>query len=136
MTHTKLVSLAGAVAITGAGLFLMAPPASAKARIVVTAVPSGLVSRNITYADLNLASGGGVQTLTYRVGGAVSDLCSEATGEYDGSLAVKIASKRCDHVAWSQARPQISQATQRARELATTGTSLIAATAITIALPQ
>jgi UrcA family protein len=137
MNHTKLISLGGAVAITCAGLFLMAPPASAKARIIVTApAPSEIVSRHISYADLNLASDAGERTLNYRVGGAVTDLCSEATGGSDGSLAVKIASKRCGNVAWSQARPQISQATKRARDIALTGTSLIAATAITIVLPQ
>ncbi len=43
--------------------------------------------------------------------------------------------KSCDTSAWGGARPQIARAVQRAREIAATGSSTIAAAAITIAVP-
>jgi hypothetical protein len=43
---------------------------------------------------------------------------------------------KCDNRAWGEARPQIARAVQRAHDIASTGTSPIAAAAITISLAQ
>ena len=99
--------------------------------MIVVANPD-IVTRRISYADLNLASSPGEVTLDRRVGGAIGSLCLESTGGSDlygvGHL--------CRNSAWSQARPQITQAVHRARDIASTGTSTIAAAAITIQLAK
>jgi UrcA family protein len=125
-----------ATAITAGGLVLVAPPAWGKAPIFVSAPnPADIVTRHISFADLNLASAAGEVTLNRRVDVAVSGLCSDATGGDDGSLTVKSATQRCHSSAWNQARPQIGQAVQRARDLAFRGSSLLAAVEITIQIP-
>jgi len=138
MTYSKLLALGAAIAITGGGLILMAPPAFGKpAPVVVTAPATGdVVTRHIGYADLNLAAPAGERTLTQRVGRAIETLCDEATGGTNGSVDFKRAMSRCGNSAWDQARPQIGLAVQRARDIASTGTSSIAAVAIRIALPE
>jgi UrcA family protein len=135
MTYGKLPAMGSTIALTLGGLFLIAPPASAKAPILVVA-PAEIVTRHITYADLNLASAAGERTLNRRVGSAVSELCAEATGGFDGSLTAKVATIRCGNSAWDQARPQIDRAVGRARDVAATGTSTIPAAAITIVIPE
>ena len=130
MKHAKLLSMCAAVAaVTGVS------PAFGKAPIVVAA-PAEIVTRHISYADLNLASPAGERTLNYRVSSAVNGLCDDATGGNDGSFVFKVAMKRCSSSGWSQAQPQIDRAVQRARELAATGTTSLAAAAITISLPK
>lgn len=138
MTYAKLISMCAALGLTAGAFALTAPPAFGKsAPVVVTApAPSDMVRRHISYADLNLASPAGERTLNRRVAGAVSGLCLEATGGADGSFTMGIEIRRCTNSAWEQARPQISQAVQRANEIASTGTSTFAATAITIAIPE
>jgi hypothetical protein len=74
--------------------------------------------------------------LNHRVDGAVDSLCDEATGGPDGSLHIRLATMACSNAAWAGARPQIALAVQRAREIAATGSSAIAAAAITLALPR
>jgi len=133
--YARLIALSGAAAITSAIVFAMAPPASAKTAIVVVA-PADIVTRHISYADLNLASSAGENTLNARVGGAVRSLCDEAVGGEDGSLTGKLATKHCSTSVWDQARPQISSAAERARDIALTGKSTIAAAAIVITLPE
>jgi len=75
-------------------------------------------------------------TLNRRVGGAVGSLCREATGGEDGNFMTTFADRKCRNSAWSQARPQIARAVQRSRDIAFTGTSPIAAAAITINLTK
>jgi UrcA family protein len=137
MTCAKIVSLCVATAITAGGFFVVSPPASARQPIVVTG-PSreDIVVRRVSFADLNLASTSGEKTLNHRVGGAVTSLCIEAVGPDTRSLSSTIANMRCTRQAWDGARPQIASAVQRAREIAATGSSAIAATAITISIPQ
>jgi len=134
MMYAKAFSISAAVALAATGL--ASPAAGKSTRIVVTAPPADLVVRHVSYADLNLASAAGERSLNGRVGYAVSDLCSEATGGNDGSFTAKRAMNRCSGSAWDQARPQMSLAVQRAHEIAATGTSNIAAAALTITLPQ
>lgn len=134
MVCSRLIALGGSISVTATALFLMAPPTSAAP--IIVAAPADVVTRHITYADLDLASLPGERTLNRRVDAAVSSLCTEAVGEADGSFTGKYAAHRCNDSAWHQARPQISRAVQRARDLASTGTSNIAAATIMVAVPE
>jgi UrcA family protein len=132
MQYNKLISACAAVAITAGSFGLVSPPAFAKSQRVVVVADSNIVTRRISYADLNLASSPGEATLNRRVGGAIRSLCLEAT---EGSDRFGV-DHQCRNSAWGQARPQIDQATQRARDIAATGTSTIVAAAITINLTK
>jgi UrcA family protein len=138
MNYARTISLCAAVAITSGGLFLVASPALGRSGpIMVTASPpEDVVVRHVSYADLNLAADAGQRTLNRRVGAAVSSLCTEASGGNDGSTGFKYSMINCSSGAWSDARPQIARAVQRAQELAFTGKTAIAAAAITISLPK
>lgn len=130
MKHAKLLSMCAAVAAVTS-----VSPAVGKAPIVVAA-PAEIVTRHISYADLNLATSAGERTLNYRVASAVNGLCDDATGGNDGSFVFKVSMKRCSSSGWFQAQPQIDRAVQRARQLAATGATSLAAAAITISLPK
>lgn len=134
MTYSKLLSLGAAFAITAMGLVAVATPASAKQGkpVIVSARVSDLPTRRVSYADLNLATLDGEKTLNRRVAGAVRSVCEESTGPLPGFYA----NSRCRRFAWSGAKPQIARAIERSRQIAATGTSNIAAVAITIAIPQ
>lgn len=133
MGYDKILSACGAVAITTSSFVLVCTPLYAKSPVVVVANPD-FVTRRINYADLNLASSSGEVTLNRRVGGAIKGLCLEATGDDHGMM--HFANVKCRTAAWKQARPQIASAAQRARDIALTGTSTIAAVAITINLSK
>jgi UrcA family protein len=136
MKHNKLISAFAAVAITSGVFTLVSSPVFAKDRPVLVVADSDIITRRISYADLNLASVSGQKTLNRRVGGAIHGLCSDATGGEDGNYVTNFSRMKCNKTAWSQARPQIAQATQRARDIAFTGASPIAAAAITIDLTK
>jgi len=91
------------------------------------------VIERVTYADLNLASEHGRRTLTGRVGYAVNNVCYEAVPYGDRN---SVAYRQCTNGAWHRAGPQIASAVQRATEIAATGTSSIAAAAITIDISE
>lgn len=135
MEYIKFVSACVAVAITGGSFAIVATPVHAKSPIVVVA-DADIVTRHISYADLNLASSAGEATLHRRVGRGIGSLCLEATGGSDAAFMPNVQSRKCRTSAWSQARPQISQAVRRAQDIALTGTSSIAAGAITINLTK
>lgn len=130
------LSLCAALSMTAAGFFPVASPALGKSTHVVVVAPAERVARHISYADLNLASAAGETTLNNRVDAAVTDLCLDATGGNDGSFTFKTSMMRCSSSAWNEARPQIDRAVQRARDIAFTGKSSIAAALLTISLPQ
>ena len=134
MRYAKALSISLAFALS---IFAPTTPAAAKnAKIVVTAPPTTeVVTRHISYADLNLASFEGQQSLNRRVGSGINDLCDEVVGGDDGTLTIKRVMRRCGMSAWDQARPQMALAIQRAREIAETGTSSITAAALTISIP-
>lgn len=134
MDYTKLLSACIAVGITGGSFAIVTTPVGAKSPVVVVASPD-IVIRSISYADLNLASSPGEVTLNRRVGGAIKSLCLEATGG-ELSFMPNFWSHKCRTSAWNQARPQIGLAVQRSRDFALTGTSSIAAVAITIDLTK
>jgi UrcA family protein len=134
MVYAKILSLCVATAITAGGLFIFSPEASARPPIVVTA--PDIAVRHVSYADLNLASLSGEKTLNRRVGSAVDSVCIEAVGSDTSTLAGNIANRRCNRGAWNGARPQIVRAVERARQIAATGSSTIAASAIVISIPE
>ena len=136
MEYHKFVSAGVAVAIAVGGVTALAPPASGKSGPVVVTAKVDIVARHISYLDLNLASEPGQLTLSRRVGGAIGSLCTEATGGYDGNFKTGIASRECRTSAWNQARPQMARAVQRANEIASTGSSTIAAAGIAIVLSK
>lgn len=131
MSYGKAFTLCAAAA-----MLAVATPAPAKSPPVYVVAPSDLITRHISYADLNLASAAGEQTLRHRVSSGVTELCDEASGGRDGSTAYRYNMIRCSSAAWDQARPQMALAVQRAREIAATGSSSIVAAALTISLPQ
>lgn len=137
MTYANFLSMTAAIGIVTGGSTLLASPASGKSPIFVTAPePADVVIRHVGYADLNLASTAGERTLNRRVSAAVSDLCSEVVGGNDNNVMTKLATQRCSNSAMDQAQPQIGQAIQRARDIAWTGSSSLAAAAITISIPE
>jgi UrcA family protein len=132
MRYAKALSISAAFALS---IFAPATPAAAKDKIVVTAPPSEVVVRRVSFADLNLATPAGEQSLNSRVGYAVNDLCDDITGGSNGSLTMNQYLRKCSASAWGQARPQMARAIQRAHDIAETGTSTITAAALTISLP-
>jgi UrcA family protein len=136
MEYNKIISACAAVAIAVGGVTLLAPPASGKARPVVVTGKTNIITSRISFRDLNLALAAGELTLDRRVRGAIGGLCAEATGGYDGSFLTAMAERQCRSSAWGQARPQIARAVLRANQIASTGTSTIAAAGIVIALPK
>ena len=133
--HGRLLAAVGAIAVVVTAIAVSTPALAKDGPVVVVANPD-LVTRRVTYADLNLASLPGEAALNRRVGNAVNCLCVEATGGEHNIYGFNVADRNCRTSAWTQARPQISRAIHRARDLASTGTSTIAATAIAIALPK
>jgi UrcA family protein len=129
-------SKAFSLCVTATGLLVVATPALGRNGPVFVTAPHEVVTRHVSYADLNLASAPGERTLERRVGSAVADLCNEATGGNDGGVQYKLSMISCSGEAWTSAQPQIDRAIQRAREIAATGSSSIAAAALTISLPK
>lgn len=107
-----------------------APAAQSGRPVVVYAEPQeNIRTERISYADLDLVSATGERTLFRRVGGAVRRVCLFENGRpglQNGGYY------SCADGAWDGARPQIAQAVARAKEIAMTGKSSFAATAITI----
>src|SRR5690242_16877808 len=136
MKLSKALLACAAVLVTAGGALGSASPASAKVQRLIVTAPAESVSRHISYADLNLASAEGERTLVHRVASGVNDLCLDGSGGNDGGFVYKNYMKRCSGSAWDQARPQMARAVQRAHEIASTGTSSIAATALTISIPR
>lgn len=122
-----LLAAAAAVLAAGSAVVIAAGPAQAKDITVYAEPIDDALTRRVSYADLDLASEQGQAKLNGRVSQAVSFVCSpfDARGA-DRSRA------SCKKVAWLGARPQITRATERARQLAATGTSSIAPVAIAI----
>lgn len=105
-----------------------APAAQPERPVVVYAGPQeDFLTERVTYADLDLANDAGQRTLLRRVKGAVKRVCL-----FEPGLPLVHGYYRCADGAWDGANPQIAQAVARAREIALTGKSSIAATAITI----
>jgi UrcA family protein len=130
MNYSRALAMCGATLVAAVAIGTVAYPVEARGAptVEVVAHPEDLVVRRVSYADLNLGSAPGERTLNRRVAGAVMDVCSEAVGGNSTDLVYR----DCAIGAWRAARPQISLAVERARQIAATGTSSIAAVAITV----
>jgi len=134
MSHSNVFTL-GATAVMAAGSFSFASaPATAKDRPVVVTAPledPAVPTRRVSFRDLNLTTNEGQKTLMRRVKNAVTIVCLEST--YSSDL---VAEHKCRRFAWKGALPQVDRAMQREIEIASTGSSSIATSAITIAIPE
>lgn len=123
----------GAAILSGVTASLMVAASAASAGpqrpVVVYGAPDeGTRTERVSYADLNLNQRADERKLKLRVAGAVKRVCL-----YEGSTVRQdLGFERCSDDAWGSARPQIVRAVARAREIALTGQSSIAATAIAI----
>ena len=126
MKHANALAMGGATLLAAAAVAMTATPLHGRPTrpVVVTGEQREVITRQVTYADLNLASITGKRALNRRVGFAVQDVCSEAVGRSD-----TWGFRYCNVDAWHEARPQISLAVERARQIASTGTSSITAAA-------
>jgi UrcA family protein len=113
-------------------LGVAAGPAMAQPVVVTATNPEDVVSRDVAYGDLNLASAVGEQALVRRVRHAVSDVCIEAVGGTRGYLLDQ--SDTCKAASWQGASPQVDRAIQRAHDIAANGWSAIAPVAIRISV--
>jgi len=134
MNYAKALAMCGATLVAAVAIGTVVSPVQAASprALVVVANPEDYVTRHISYADLNLAVVPGELTLNRRVGYAVTELCDDAVG----GTSTGFEYRECRSGAWSGAQPQVALAIQRAHEIATTGTSSIAAALITISLPK
>lgn len=118
-----------AAVLSGVTASLLVAAATAQAAqdrpVVVYAEPRTNVER-VPYGDLNLAASTDRKTLYGRVGRAVRNVCEFGTADILGEY------RSCASSAWADARPQIDRAIDRAEQLARSGQSSIAASAITI----
>lgn len=132
MVPIKILSISAALAVTGGSFVLFAAPAAAQSRQLVVTAPSEdvLPKREVKYADLNLTAKTHQATLARRVRAAVRDVCEESYGR----MPPHHRDQECRATAWNGAEPQIDRAIQRARDIAMTGESSIAAAAITISV--
>jgi UrcA family protein len=115
-----------------ASLLLAASASAGQERpVVIYGEPENVRTERVTYADLDLAERRDQRKLNLRVTGAVKRVClfENRSGLQD------LGYYNCAGHAWDGAKPQIAQAIQRAREIAMTGQSSIAATAIAIRVP-
>lgn len=119
--------------LSGVTASLLATTSAALAQdrpVVVYAEPQENVrSERVSFGDLDLAKKRDVRTLKLRVAGAVKRVCL-----YDyGHMGLQDNGYySCADEAFDGAEPQIALAVERARQIALTGQSSIAATAITI----
>jgi len=121
------LSLAAGMAVA---LFAATTASAATADdVTVVANSSGetQLTKVVRYSDLNLASSSGVKSLTRRVNAAVRAVCAPL----DERARLR-EHGACRSFAWNGARPQMDQAIARAQQLAATGTTSIAPTAIVI----
>ena len=98
--------------------------------VVVYAGPNENVrTEHVSYADLDLSQHKDAKKLNLRVAGAVTRVClfeNSRPGLQDHGYY------NCADDAWGQARPQIAQAVDRAKQLAMNGKTEIAEVAISI----
>jgi UrcA family protein len=133
MNYAKALAMCGAALIAATAIATTATPVHARPlkNVTVVARSGDYLVRHVSYADLNLASRPDVQILIHRVDYAVNDVCTEVMSESSQSTM-----QACSDDSWRRARPQINLAVRRAREIAATGSSTIAAVAITIGLGE
>jgi len=114
--------------VTASLLVVTSASAAEQRPVVVYGEPENVRTERVTYADLDLAELSDQRKLNLRVTGAVKRVClfENRSGLQDFGYY------HCADDAWDGAKPQIAQAVQRAKDIALTGKSSIAASAITI----
>jgi UrcA family protein len=129
MKYARTLAMCGATFLAAISVAAATSPvhAGASPTLTVTHQRSEYVTRYVSYLDLNLASATDQSILKGRVGFAVNEVCNEAVGNRD-----PFDFRDCTYDSWAGARPQIARAVRRARDIALTGSSPIAAVAITI----
>ena len=118
--------------VTASLLLAASASAAQEEPVVIYGEPENVRTERVTYADLELANRGDQRKLNLRVAGAVKRVCLYENGR---SGLQDRGYYNCSDGAWDGARPQIAQAVQRATDIAMTGQSSIAASAITITVP-
>jgi len=121
MTRKYFAAALVAASALASGSALARPP------VVVTA-NTDLPTRQVSYADLNLANVAGQKSLEARIRGAAFTVCADS-GWTNGSREESQGFSKCRGDAIDGARPAMSAAIERARELASTGHSAIASSA-------
>lgn len=117
--------------VTASLLVAAAASAAQQKPVVVYGGSENTRTERVSHADLNLADPNHQKKLNLRVTGAVKRVClfeETQVGLQD------LGYYSCANEAWDSAEPQIAQAVQRSKDIAMTGRSSIAATAITINL--
>lgn len=118
--------------VTASLLVVASASAAQEGPVVIYGEPENIRTERVTYADLDLADFGDQRKLNLRVTGAVKRVCLYENSRHG---LQDLGYYNCAGHAWDGAKPQIAQAVQRAKEIAMTGRSSIAATAITINVP-
>jgi UrcA family protein len=130
LAHHRMQGLCGIACALAASLLFAAPVAAAQERpVVVYGDPDSVRIERVRFADLDLDTVTGRNRLHHRVGAAVDRVCLLELGR-DGLQLPGYYD--CATGAWGDAVPKIAQAIERSKELALTGQTSIAATAITI----
>lgn len=129
---TRLSNFAAVLSGVTASLIIAAPANAQGNPVVVYGHEDENVRvEQVSYADLDLATVPGERKLNRRVSNAVKRVCLFR----DGTRGLPSTGYNiCSAGAWDGANPQIAQAVQRARDIALTGKSSIAAAAITISI--
>ena len=130
---TRFNRTAAAVLSGVTASLLVAASASAAQNkpVVVYGGSENTRTEHVSYADLDLNNNKHQKRLNLRVTGAVKRVClyeNSRPGLQDSGYY------HCADDAWSSVKPQIAQAVQRSKDIAMTGQSSIAASAITINL--
>jgi UrcA family protein len=129
LAHHHHSRIAGFAAGLAASILPAAPAAAAQERPVIVYADPDIRTERVRFADLDLASAADQKRLHFRVGGAVERLCGLDLGR-DGLQDRGFYA--CSTSAWGDAAPQIALAVERAQQIALTGSSAIAASAIVV----
>ena len=123
-----MCAAAGATVVVIGGAATAALAQQVQTTTIVGTRPADEGNRMIvSYRDLNLAAASDERILNRRVGGAAKSVCHT-----DDFKIGERAQGKCVSYAWNGARPQIARAVQRAREIASTGSSSIPLVAISV----
>ena len=128
---TRMLLGLGAViaANLGAAVALAGP---AQRPVVVVAEPEPAATRQVSYADLDLATPDGERQLMRRVRVAVNNVCAEEMGP----SALFYAEYSCRKLTWRDTRPLVGRAIGNARQMGDAGTSSVAAAVIVVRAAQ
>ena len=109
---------AAVLAGIAASMFVLSPPASAQQGVIVisTVPPANMRIERVPYGDINLLTRAGENRLHRRVSQAIERVCLYDNGRWYGLGEPDY--NHCTWGAWNGARPQMTGAIYRARQLA------------------